>query len=166
MGTIEKEAKDFIVPETEDEEKEIFEEFYPENIIEGEAKKEAMTTEADAKTTGSEAVKATNKKPVAAEEDKLLGKATRPEVVKKEADHLAPYNEPASVDEFDIIGKDQLKVILDLKVNLLKINDQKAWASLIKGMKFGKDVKKANDMTVLQGDQFIETLKALVDVPF
>ena len=63
------------------------------------------------------------------------------------------------------IRKDQLVKILNLKVNLLQINDQKAWGKLIKNMKFPK-VTKANDMSVEQGDLFIEYLEAMTDVPF
>jgi hypothetical protein len=187
MRDIELEARKIVSSDvdTDREEKEFAEEFFPENIetTEVTSGKNSVKKTDKAKTTGGETVKATDKKPAAAKEDKLLGKATGPEVVKpvENVSLVKPIEpvEPVEVVEVvepeqtkpvaaasDKIKKDQLKVILDLKVNLLKINDKKAWASLIKGMKFGKDVKKANDMTALQGDKFIETLKALADVPF
>ena len=177
MRDIEIEARKIVSSDvdTDREEKEFAEEFFPENIETVKVKKDEKAEEKkpeekdDAKTIGGETVKATDKKLAEAKEDKLLGKATGPEVVKpvENIEAVEPtepeQTKPAAADK---IKKDQLKVILDLKVNLLKINDQKAWTSLIKGMKFGKDVKKANDMTALQGNQFIKTLEALADVPF
>ena len=170
MRDIELEARKIVSSDVDAgrEEKEFAEEFFPENIetTEVTSGKDNVKKADDAKTTGSEAVKATDKKPVAAKEDKLLGKATIPEAVKTVKPTESEQTKPAAAAATDKIKKDQLKVILNLKVNMLKINDQKTWASLIKSMKFGKDVKKANDMTALQGDKFIETLKALTAVPF
>ena len=188
MRDIEIEARKIVSSDidTDKEEKEFAEEFFPENIETTEIKTDEKTEEKefekkdDEKTTGGEAVKTTNKKPAAAKEDKLLGKATGLEVVKpvKPVSLVKPIKpikpvEPVKAVEPEqtkpavaAITRDQLKIILDLKVNLLKINDQKAWSALIKKMKFGKDVTKANNMTVEQGDKFIETLKALADVPF
>ena len=177
METIEKEAKDSIVPETEDEEKEIFEEFYPNNIIEGETKKEVVATDEkaekkepekkdNAKTTGSKAVKTSDKKSVAAEEDKILGKSRKVEVVKPDEVVEAKQIKPAKQTGIPAkIKKDQLVKILDLKNNKRQINDQKIWYKLIKNMKF-PDVTKANDMTVEQGDKFIKFLEELDDIPF
>ena len=177
MRDIEIEARKIVSSDvdTDREEKEFAEEFFPENIETVEIKKDEKAEKKepkkkdDAKTTGGKTVKATDKKPAAAKEDKLLGKATGPEVVKP-VEPVEPVKseqtKPAAATATDKIKKDQLEIILNLKVNMLKINDQKAWASLIKGMKFGKDVKKANDMTILQGDKFIEHLKALADIPF
>jgi hypothetical protein len=110
MREIENEARKIVSSnvDTDREEKEFAEEFFPENIETTEVTngKNGVKKADDAKETGSEAVKATDKKPAEAKEDKLLGKATGPEIVKKEADHLAPYNEPASVDEEDkLLGK-------------------------------------------------------------
>jgi hypothetical protein len=165
MRDIEIEARKIVSSDvdTDKEEKEFAEEFFPENI-ETETKKETVGTDEkidttkkiDAKTTGGETIKTTDKKPAAAKEDKLLGKATESEVVK---------NEPASVDESEKISRNQLKIILDLKVNKRQINDQKVWHKLIKNMKF-PDVTKANDMTAEQGDKFIQYLEELGDVPF
>ena len=176
MRDIEIEARKIVSSDvdTDQEEKEFAEEFFPENIetTEVTSGKDSVKKADKAKETGGKTVKASATTKLSEEEDPLLGPATQPKEhdkgltdgIKKNNDE--PITKSESVDEPDKIKKDQLKVILNLKVNLLKINDQKAWASLIKGIKFGKDVKKANDMTVEQGDKFIETLKALADVPF
>ena len=94
MRDIEIEARKIVSSDidTDREEKEFAEEFFPDSI-KVETKKEAVTTDEkvekkelekknDEKKTGSEKVKATDKKPAAAKEDSLLGKATVPEVVK------------------------------------------------------------------------------------
>ncbi len=182
MRDIEIEARKIVSSDadTDREEKEFAEEFFPENIetTEVTSGKDNVKKADKAKEAGSEAVKTTVKTEPAKKEDPLLGHARKAKAVKpvENVEVVMPVEptktieseqtKPAVIAASDKIKKDQLKVILDLKVNMLKINDQKAWASLIKGMKFGKDVKKANDMTALQGDKFIETLKALADVPF
>jgi len=151
--------------DTDREEKEFAEEFFPENIEPAvqeqkpaKQKKEAKPTDekskdtkkaTDAKTTGGKAVKSQDAKEPEKEEDSLLGQAIPASTV----------TEPAK------ITRDQLKTILNLKANILKINDQKAWGKLIKDMKF-PGVEKANNMTAKQGDLFIENLKALENIPF
>ncbi len=158
MREIENEAQKIISSDvnTKQEEKEFAEEFFPENIETAEVKKnEKAEKKDDAKTTRGEAVKATDKKPAAAKEDKLLGKATEPKPAVKQETTVVPEK----------ISRDQLKKILDLKVNKRQINDQKVWHKLIKNMKF-PDVTKANDMTAEQGDKFIKFLEELGDIPF
>ena len=103
-------------------------------------------------------------------EDDLLGKQTKvkPETVPDKPKDEKPKAEKAADKKTEAgvkITRDQLKTILDLKVNHLKINDQKAWGALIKKMKFGRNVTKANNMTAEQGDKFIEYLKSLEGSP-
>jgi hypothetical protein len=172
MRDIEIEARKIVSSDvdTDREEKEFAEEFFPENIETKTTEKEVTSgkdsvKKADgAKKTGSKAVKTTDKGTAAAKENKVSGQPVQSDVVKpKPAEPVEPkQTKPAPA----AITRNQLKIILDLKVNILKINDQKAWSALIKGMKFGKDIKKANNMTVLQGDKFIGHLKNLVDTPF
>ncbi len=50
-------------------------------------------------------------------------------------------------------------------MNVLKIKDMKGWLKLIKDMKF-PNVKKANEMSAEQGDEFIKYLEELKDLPF
>ena len=169
MRDIEAEARKIVCDEVdqEREEREYAEEFFPETI-EVETKSEIKKEKEKVVVEKSE--KATEKK---AEPDKLLG-----EPVKTESE---PAHEPEpDKPKFEIvesdevlpaesiqdapITKDQLRLILGLK-NDLKIKDQIEWGSLIKKMKF-KDITKANDMTVLQGDKFIEYLRSLAEAPF
>jgi len=152
MRDIETEARKIVSSDvdTEKEEREFAEEFFPDNII------------PDSIDVESEEVKkpAAEKHELSDEVDSLLGKAVEPE----------PEPEPEPEDktepeEPEPITRDQLKIILDLKSNVLKINDPKAWAALIKKMKF-KGVTKANGMTFEQGDTFINHLISLKTSPF
>jgi len=140
MRDIEIEAKKIVSgdidSDAEREEREFAEEFFPESIEVKTEKKE-------------EKVKIVKKKAAAKKKEKV-----EPE----------PEPEPEAIEPSTKITRDQLVVILNLKSKTLKINDQVAWGSLIKKMKF-KDVFKANDMTAEQGDKFIEHLKSLVDSP-
>ncbi len=183
MRDIEIEARKIVSSDvnTNQEEKEFAEEFFPENIETVEVKKDEKAEKKesekkdDAKTTGSETIKATDKKSAAAKEDKLLGTATKPESVNKPDANTTDSTVPETTVTPDAdseekksvkqetstvpekIRKDQLVKILDLKVNKRQINDQKVWHKLIKNMKF-PNVTKANNMTAEQGDEFIEYL--------
>jgi hypothetical protein len=179
MRDIEIEARKIVSSnvDTDREEKEFAEEFFPENIETTEikknekAKKKESKKKDDAKTTGGEAVKATDKTESVKKEDPLLGKTMEPKnfSVKKATNSKPLLNAVAEFEgdvlKPDIIRKDQLVKILDLKVNKRQINDQKVWHKLIKNMKF-PDVTKANDMTAEQGDKFIKYLEELGDIPF
>ena len=195
MRDIEAEAKRIVSVDTEQEEKEISEEFFPENI---ETKKPSATTKKESvhdeknetakkntskEKVGSESVEPQNEAKPEKEEDSLLGSATKPESTNKVTglpiEPTVPKTtvmpskgseekKPVKQETPTVpekIRKDQLIKILDLKVNKRQINDQKVWHKLIKNMKFS-DVTKANDMTVEQGDQFIKFLEALDKVPF
>jgi len=165
LKNIEAEVVNMSSTMTEQEEQDISEEFYPDSIELApeniETKKEAKPTDekskdtkkaTDAKTTGGKAVKSQDAKEPEKEEDSLLGQAI-PIMAEKPAPNIVK------------ITRDQLKTILNLKANVLQINDQKVWAKTIKDMKF-PGVGKANNMTAKQGDLFIENLKALSDIPF
>ena len=189
MSVIEAEAKKALLPETMEEEKEIFEEFYPDNIIEEkesepkDEKNKAAKKDTSKEKVGSEPVEPQNKTKPDKEEDSLLGSATIPESVNKstglptestvpettvmpgkDSEEKKPVKQETSTVP-EKIRKDQLVKILDLKVNKRQINDQKVWHKLIKGMKF-INVTKANDMTAEQGDKFIEYLETLDKIPF
>lgn len=149
MRDIETEAKRIVSPDTVQEERDIAEEFFPENI-----ETEKGATQEDEEIKPSE----TDSQEAESEETETSPDETKPE------------NEPEVEDESKIdppekIRKSQLVEILALKKTNLQINDQKAWHELIKSMKF-PDVEKANDMTAEQGDKFIEYLKSLQDIPF
>ena len=155
MRDIEAEARNIVSGDTDSdrEEREFAEEFFPDSI-------EIENVETD---TPAAVEKSEVKKPV----DDLLGKAVETE---KEPDpESEPDTEPEVVETVEEppakITRDQLVVILNMKANVLKISDQKAWGALIKKMKF-KGVTKANDMTAEQGDKFIKQLEALAEVPF
>jgi len=164
MRDIEIEAKKIVAVDTEREEKEFAEEFFPENIEpvvqkQSETKKDDKDDSKKAENTkevGSGKIEAQNKKESAKEADKILGPAS---------DDSGIQPDKLKVDLPDKITKDQLKIIFDLKINVLKINNAEAWAKLIADMKF-PDVEKANGMTAEQGDEFIEHLKNLKEVPF
>lgn len=178
MRDIEAEARKIVCDEVdqEREEREYAEEFFPETI--------EIETKPETKKEKEKEVVEKPEKPVEkkVEPDKLLGEPIKtkpeptPEPVKTE-----PTSEPKP--KFEImepdeivqteekpdgpITKDQLRLILGLK-NVLKVKDQIEWASLIKKMKF-KDVTKANDMTTLQGEKFIEYLRSMImddEIPF
>ena len=148
MRDIEIEAKKIVSgdidSDAEREEREFAEEFFPESIEVKTEKKEETDSPFNIK------VKIVKKKAAAKKKEKV-----EPE----------PEPEPEAIEPSTKITRDQLVVILNLKSKTLKINDQVAWGSLIKKMKF-KDVFKANDMTAEQGDEFIEHLKSLADIPF
>ena len=189
MRDIEAEAKRIVSVDTEQEEKEIAEEFFPENIIEKkepepkDEKIKAAKKDTSKEKVGSEPVEPQNKTKPDKEEDNLLGSATIPESVNKNTglptestvpettvmpDKDSEEKKPAKQETSTVpekIRKDQLVKILDLKVNKRQINDQKVWHKLIKGMKF-INVTKANDMTAEQGDKFIEYLEELDKIPF
>ena len=162
MRDIEAEARNIVSSDVDDygrdrEEREFAEEFFPDSIIDVESHEVVKETPPAAEKAKKTAAK---KKPA----DDLLGEAVEtkeepepePEVVKTDK----------AIDPPEAITRDQLKIILDLKANVLKINDPQAWAALIKQMKF-KGVTKANGMTAEQGDKFIEHLKSLDDdIPF
>ena len=158
MRDIEIEAKKIVTVDTEREEKEFAEEFFPENVVSVETEK-------------TKDVEVEEKKP----SDDLLGEptvATTPkinvgEVEKSEEKKPANANieKPIKTETTTKITKDQLKIILDLKINVLEINNAEAWAKLITDMNF-EGVEKANGMDVEQGDKFIEYLKSLEKIPF
>lgn len=178
MRDIEMEARKIVSPvDSEQEEKEFAEEFFPENIepaVQEQKQKESKTNgknetkKADnAKKVGSKKVESKTATEPKKEEDALLGPATKSE--SEEHDKETPGG-IEKTDDGEIttpakITRDQLKIIIDLKRNQLQVNDQKAWLRLVKDMKF-PDVKKANDMTAEQGDAFIKYLKSLENVPF
>lgn len=184
MRDIEIEARKIVssAVDTDQEEKEFAEEFFPETIEITEVTngKDSVKKADKAKTTGGEAVKASVKTEPAKKEDPLLGQAREPKAVNKitglptestvskttvkpavDAEEKKPVEQKTSMVPSKI-RKDQLVKILDLKVNKRQINDQKVWHKLIKNMKF-PDVTKANHMTAEQGDIFIEYLN---DIPF
>ena len=155
MRDIEAEARNIVSGDTDSdrEEREFAEEFFPDSIdVESQEVVKETPPAAEAKKT------AAKKKPA----DDLLGEAVEtkeepepePEVVKTDE----------TIDPPKAITRDQLKIILDLKANVLKINDPQAWAALIKQMKF-KGVTKANGMTAEQGDKFIAHLQKLAESP-
>jgi len=163
MRDIEIEAKKIVTVDTEREEKEFAEEFFPENVASVETEK---TKDVEVEETKSC--------------DDLLGdpiaattsKTNVDEAEKSEEKESANANieEPIKTESTTKITKDQLKIILDLKVNVLKINNAEAWTKLITNMNF-EGIKKANGMDVEQGDKFIEYLKSLHlnaddDIPF
>jgi len=156
MRDIEAEARNIVSNDTDNndrEEREFAEEFFPDSIIDVESEevvKETPPAAAKAKKT------AAKKKPT----DDLLGEA----VETREVPVPEVVNTDEKVDPPEAITRDQLKIILDLKANVLKINDAQAWAALIKQMKFN-GVEKANGMTAEQGDQFILHLSSLKTSP-
>jgi len=153
MRDIETEARNIVSSDSDDqdrEEREFAEEFFPDSV----------ETEKKPYTTSEKAEKPEIKK------DDLLGSPTKTETEKTAASETVKTDKKVDPPaEPTPITRDQLKIILGLKVNNLKINDQKAWGALIKKMKFGKDVTKANNMTAEQGDKFIEYLKSLEGSP-
>ena len=189
MRDIEIEARKIVSSDvdTDKEEKEFAEEFFPENIETIEVKKdekvETAKKDTSEKKVGSKPVKSQDKAKSDKKEDSLLGAATIPKNVKEttvsSTEPMVPettvtpdagLEEKKSIKQEtsmvpEKIRKDQLVKILDLKVNKRQINDQKVWHKLIKNMKFS-DVTKANDMTVEQGDKFITYLEELGDIPF
>ena len=181
MRDIEIEARKIVSCNDADrEEREFVEEFYPNSLpdpTEVKPKKEEkvkiVKKKAAAKkkeTEGGlrsepgpgpdpEAVEPPTKKKT----DDLLGEVVEINTEDK-AIFTEPDPEPEAVEPPAKITRDQLVIILNLKSKTLKIDDQVAWGSLIKKMKF-KDVFKANDMTAEQGDKFIEHLKSLAESP-
>lgn len=175
--------------DTDREEKEFAEEFFPENI---ETNKKTEVKDEEIKTAkkdtskekvGSEPIKSQDEAKPDKKEDDLLGTAAIPENVNKATGLPTESTVPKTTDKPNAkseekksveqetstvpekIRKDQLVKILDLKVNKRQINDQKVWHKLIKNMKFS-DVTKANHMTAEQGDKFIKYLEELGDIPF
>jgi len=160
MRDIETEARKIVSPDSDDldrEEKEFAEEFFPE---EPETEKEAVATDEKAETKKEPYAKTAGSKESKPESTKEAEKADAPK------DSLLGQPTGKVVNAETPITRDQLKIILGLKVNNLKISDQKAWGALIKKMRFGKDVTKANSMTTEQGDKFIKYLESLSDNPF
>jgi hypothetical protein len=160
MRDIETEARNIVSPVADDAraEKEFAEEFFPETI-EVETEKEAAATDEKPSTKKKAAAKKVTKKP-------LPEKTTKDDILGEVQDKSADVSDDAetAVTPSDPITREQLKIILDLKANVLKINNPEAWAALIVKMKF-KGVEKANGMTVVQGNQFIEHLKSLKGNP-
>ena len=165
MRDIENEVRRIVSFDSEDqdrEEREFVEEFFPESIEvetkpKGKKNEKADTKkEADAETTGSKAGKSQSEKKSEKKTDDLLGELFKQNFTdNKTREPMEEIVEPPAPVK---ITHDQLVTILNLKVNDLKINDQKAWGSLIKDMKF-PGVTKANDMTAEQGDKFIKYLE-------
>lgn len=189
MHEIEAETRRIVAPvNNEKEEFETAIEFFPDSIELASDQPDQIKTTTTKKEPKSKNEKDTSKKKVGSElvesqneakpekkEDDLLGTATKSERINKDTDAITKSTKTetkitrdagsVAMQEYERIRKDQLVKILDLKVNKRQINDQKVWHKLIKNMKF-PDVTKANDMTVEQGDKFIEYLEELNDVPF
>ena len=147
MRDIEAEAKKFITPiDNINEEFEIATEFFPNSI---ELKPETKKIELGQETKKLE-LKPEIKKKV---EPNMID-------VAKELD-VRLNGEKATNQK---ITKKQLEIILDLKTNILNINNKDEWTALIKSMK-NDGVEKANDMTSEQGDELITYLKAIAATP-
>jgi hypothetical protein len=151
MRDIEAEARNIVSPDSDEqdrEEREFAEEFFPESI-----EKEVKKIEKPVEDKTSE------KESKAAEMTVDIPKETvNPDTEPK------PEPEPEKTEKPEPITRDQLIKILGLK-NEIKVSDQKAWGDLIKKMKFGKNVTKANNMTSAQGDEFIKYLESLKTNP-
>jgi hypothetical protein len=180
MRDIEIEARKIVSSDvnTDQEEKEFAEEFFPENIeTKPEAEKEApqknekvKPSKTDTEEAGSKVTETIKTPKKNEKDDSLLGAKTKEKKpVKPEESTVSEKLSKEQISEATgipiKIRRDQLIKILDLKVNKRQINDQKFWHKLIKNMKF-PDVTKANDMTVEQGDKFIKFLEELDDIPF
>jgi len=164
MRDIEIEARNIVSTksdaENEREEKEFSDEFFPsdETVIDA----EKVEVEKDTKAADAKKVAADKKAAKKAEKDAKAAKAAADKKTTETADDQTETVE--TEDSGEKITRDQLKIILNLKANVLKINDQKAWGTLIKKMKF-KDVTKANNMTFQQGIEFIFYLQSLESSP-
>jgi len=162
MRDIEAEARNIVSNDTDNndrEEREFAEEFFPDSIIDVESEEVVKETPPAAATKVKKT--AAKKKPT----DDLLGEAveTKPEP-EPEPEAVKPDKATGTGSGPTPITRDQLKIILDLKANVLKINDAQAWAALIKEMGF-KGVEKANGMTSNQGGTFIAHLQSLKTSP-
>lgn len=173
---LKKEAKEpFVRPTKED-----FSGLGPMQLA-GDEKSEITEKKTDAKEVRVEADETQNKTFDTSKKDDLLGfparsgkktpavtvKSTVKESTATAGKKLDP-KKPIETEEPTVptkIKKEQLKAMLDLKVNILKINDKEVWDKMVEHMKF-PGVKKANDMTSQQGDAFIQYLKEFKGVPF
>jgi hypothetical protein len=157
--------------DTEREEKEFAEEFFPENIDSAkQEKKVAKVERVEKQKPAKQETKKEKPKNAKKTEKKVNHEKTGSEKIKKQNEKEPDKKKDSSSEQTDAvensnkITRDQLIAILDLKKNVLQINDQKAWGALIKSMKF-PGVEKANGMTEEQGNKFIEYLKELQDNP-